>query len=289
MNSFRLACVQTNSGNDMAANVTAASELARAARAAGADFIAFPECVAMMEMGRANVRAKAAPEASHMALAGFRDLARETGAWLLAGTLTVTTDGERVANRSFLIDAAGGVVARYDKIHMFDVDLEGGESYRESATYRPGEEARVVATPFGTLGMTVCYDMRFPQLYRALASAGATLFSVPSAFTRPTGKAHWEVLLRARAIENGAYVFAPAQCGEHPHGRKTWGHSLIVDPWGEVLADGGEAPGFVIAEIDPALITKARRAVPSLEHDRPWAAPEAPASVPAGEPAKRAG
>jgi len=285
---FRLACVQTNSGNDMAANVAAASAMARAARKAGADFIAFPECVAMMEMGRERVRAKAAPEARHAALAAFRDLARELGVWLLGGSLTVTVDGERVANRSYLIDAAGNLVARYDKIHMFDVDLEGGESYRESATYRPGEEARVVATPFGVLGMTICYDMRFPQLYRALAKAGATLISVPSAFTRPTGKAHWEVLLRARAIENGAYVFAPAQCGEHPHGRKTWGHSLIVDPRGEVLADGGEEPGFVVAEIDPARIDKARHAVPSLQHDRPWAAPEAPISAPATT-AKRAG
>jgi predicted amidohydrolase len=284
--SFRLACVQMNSGNDMAANIAAASDMARAARKAGAELIAFPECVSMMEMGRDRVRAKAAPEASHPALAAFRALARELNVWLLGGSLTVTTDGERVANRSVLIDEAGNVAARYDKIHMFDVDLEGGESYRESATYRPGAEARVAATPFGTLGMTVCYDLRFPQLYRALAKAGATLLAVPSAFTRPTGRAHWEVLLRARAIENGAYVFAPAQCGEHPHGRKTWGHSLIVDPWGEVLADGGEDPGFVIAEIDPARIDKARRAVPSLGHDRSWAAPEALAR---SEPAKRVG
>jgi predicted amidohydrolase len=282
---FRLACIQVNAGNDLFANVAAASALARDARKAGAGLIAFPECVAMMEMGRKNVLAKAAPEEAHAALSGFRALASETGAWLLVGSLTVALDGERVANRSFLLDPAGSIRARYDKIHMFDVDLDGGESYRESATYRPGEAGCVADTPFGTLGMTVCYDVRFPQLYRALARAGATLLAVPSAFTRPTGRAHWHVLLRARAIENGAYVFAPAQCGEHPHGRLTYGHSLIVDPWGEVLADGGEEPGYVIAEIDPARVAKARRAVPSLDHDRPWMAPE-PVADPA---AKRAG
>lgn len=270
---FRLACVQVNAGNDMAANIEASSALARAARADGADFIAFPECVAMMEMGRERVLAKAAPEDSHPALAAFRALAAETGAWLLAGSLSIRLDGDRVANRSCLIDETGRVRASYDKIHMFDVDLDGGESYRESATYRPGTAAALAETPWGLLGMTVCYDLRFPQLYRSLAQAGAVLLSVPSAFTRPTGAAHWEVLLRARAIENAAYVFAPAQCGTHPHGRATWGHSLIVDPWGVVLADAGEAPGYVIAEIDPARVTEVRRSLPSLAHDRPWAAP----------------
>jgi predicted amidohydrolase len=272
---FRLACVQVTAGGDVAANVQSASALVRDARAAGADLIALPECVALMEPDRKRVRALATPEGAHPALAAFRALARETGAWLLAGTVIVTTEGERLANRSCLVAPDGAVRARYDKIHMFDVDLPGGESYRESATYRPGAEAVLAELPWGLLGMTVCYDVRFPQLYRALAHGGADFISVPSAFTRQTGMAHWHVLLRARAIETGAYVFAPAQCGEHPGKRLTYGHSLIVDPWGAVLADGGEAPGFVIAEIDPAKIEAARRAIPSLTHDRDFAAPGA--------------
>jgi len=275
MTAFRLACVQVNAGDDMAANVAQASALARAARAAGADLVALPECVALMEPRRARVIELAAPEESHPALAAFRALARELDVWLLAGTVTVRTDEERVANRSCLIAPDGAVAARYDKIHMFDVDLPGGESYRESRTYRPGDAAVSAALPWGVLGMTVCYDVRFPHLYRALARAGADFLSVPSAFTRQTGAAHWHVLLRARAIEAGAYVFAPAQCGEHPGKRLTYGHSLIVDPWGRVLADGGEAPGFVVAELDTAEVAKARQALPSLEHDRPFAAPAA--------------
>ena len=276
---FRLACIQTSSGNDMAENIAAASTLVRAAHAADADLIALPECVAMMEMGRAKILAKSATVDAHPALAAFRALAAQLGVWLLAGSLTVDLgedgeDGEdRVANRSFLLDAHGGIVAHYDKIHMFDVDLAGGESYRESTTYRPGGSAVLAETPFGALGMTVCYDLRFPQLYRALARAGAELLAVPSAFTRQTGAAHWHVLLRARAIETGAYVFAPAQCGTHPKDRTTYGHSLIVDPWGEVLADGGEEPGFVIAEIDPARVAAARRSLPSLSHDRAFDGP----------------
>ena len=240
---FRLACVQVNAGNQTMANIDAAAEFARAASDDGADLIAFPECVAMMEMGRDAALAQAKSEDTHPALAAFRDLADELNVWLLGGSLSVLLPEDKIANRLFLIDSDGNVRARYDKIHMFDVDLEDGESYRESATYRPGDAAVLADTPWGKLGMTVCYDLRFPQLYRDLAKAGASLLTVPSAFTRPTGEAHWEVLLRARAIENAAYVFAPAQCGEHPHGRLTHGHSLIVDPWGTVLADGGEAPG----------------------------------------------
>ena len=287
---FRLACVQVNAGADLAANVAAASALVRDARAAGAELIALPECVALMEPDRHKVRAQAAPEETHPALLAFRDLARETGAWLVAGTVMVPAaddpraraerDG-RLANRSCLIAPDGSVAARYDKIHMFDVDLPGGESYRESRTYRPGDAALVADVPWGRLGLTVCYDVRFPQLYRTIAHAGADFISVPSAFTRQTGTAHWHVLLRARAIECGAFVFAPAQCGEHPGQRLTYGHSLIVDPWGTVLADGGDAPGFVIAEIDPARIGAARAALPTLTHDRPFAAPDtAPASAP---------
>jgi deaminated glutathione amidase len=272
---FRLACVQVNAGADLAANVAAACAFAREARAAGAELIALPECVALMEPDRRKVLAAAAPEAEHPALLAFRKLARETGAWLVAGTVMVPAADGRLANRSCLIAPNGAVAARYDKIHMFDVDLPGGESYRESRTYRPGDTAVVSDLPWGRLGMTVCYDVRFPQLYRALAHAGADFVSVPSAFTRQTGAAHWHVLLRARAIECGAFVFAPAQCGEHPGRRLTYGHSLIVDPWGAVLADGGEEPGVIVAEIDLAKVVAARAALPTLAHDQPFAAPEA--------------
>jgi predicted amidohydrolase len=173
-----------------------------------------------------------------------------------------------LANRSFLIDPKGAVRARYDKIHMFDVDLGKGEVYRESKSYAAGTKAVTARLPWGRLGMTVCYDLRFPQLYRALAQEGADFLSVPSAFTRPSGSAHWHVLLRARAIETGCFVFAPAQCGVHEGGRKTYGHSLIVDPWGEVLADGGNEPGFITARIEPERVIEARRRIPSLDHDR---------------------
>ena len=232
-----------------------------------------PEVTPMLEPRGRLVLEKARPETADEWLPRYRSLARETGAWLLLGSMAVKVGEERCANRSLLIDPGGAVVARYDKIHMFDVDLEGGESYRESRRYRPGGEAVVADTPWGRIGMTVCYDMRFPSLYRDLAQAGADYLTVPSAFARPTGSAHWHVLLRARAIETGCFVFAPAQCGEHAEGRKTFGHSLIVDPWGEVLADGGEEPGVVTADIDPAKVREARRMVPSLGHDRPYAPP----------------
>ena len=270
---FRIACIQTSSTNDMAANLAAASTLVREARAAGADLIALPEVVAMIEPDRRRLVEIAVPLDDHPGLHAFRDLARETGAWLLVGSLTVAAEDGRVANRSVLLDEAGAVVASYDKIHMFDVDLPGGERYRESDTYRPGAETRVAPTPWGKLGMTVCYDVRFPELYRTLARAGADFLSVPSAFTRQTGAAHWHVLLRARAIETGCYVFAPAQCGEHGGGRATYGHTLIVDPWGEILAELGEETGVAVADIDPAKIAEARRALPTLTQEREFAAP----------------
>lgn len=279
MNSaFCLACIQVNAGNDLTANVEAASRLTRAARADGADLIAFPECVAMMEQGRERSFAAAATAESHPALAAFRALAVDTGAWLLAGSLSIRLDDEWIANRSYLIDPTGEVRASYDKIHMFDVELDDQESYHESATYRPGDRAVLAETPWGPLGMTICYDLRFPHLYRDLAQRGAVMLAAPSAFTRPTGAAHWEVLLRARAIENAAYVFAPAQCGVHPHDRETWGHSLIVDPWGEVIAAAGEEPGYIIADIDPAKVAEIRRSLPSLNHDRDYSSWDGAAS-----------
>ena len=270
---FLAACVQTNSGPDVEPNVEAARALVLAAREAGAELICLPEMVAMLEPNDRRRREKAVLQAGDPALAQFRDMAAGTGAWLLVGSLAIETEDGGLVNRSFLIDGEGGIAARYDKIHMFDVDLEDEESYRESEAFQPGTRARLAATPWGGLGMTVCYDLRFPHLYRALATGGASFLAVPSAFTRTTGLDHWHVLLRARAIENGAFVLAPAQVGDHAGGRQTYGHSLIIDPWGEVLADGGEDVGFVTARIDPALAARDRRRIPSLTHGRPLEIP----------------
>lgn len=272
---FKAACVQVSAGRDLSANIETALRLGRAARAAGADFITFPENVTMIEPVAAEALRKAPAEAEHPGIPAFAALARETGAWILAGSLSVRTAADRYANRSYLFDRTGSVVARYDKLHLFDVDLPGGERYRESERIVPGDRAVVAATPWGPLGMTICYDIRFPQLYRALAKAGAFMFTVPAAFTVPTGLAHWHVLNRARAIECGAFVIAAAQCGTHAEGRRTFGHSLIVDPWGEVLAEGGESEGVILAEIDPAKSAEARRRIPALRHDRDFAPPEA--------------
>ncbi len=189
--------------------------------------------------------------------------------WLLIGSLSIKLEPTKAANRSFLFDPQGRIAARYDKIHMFDVEIPDGQSYRESATFRPGEEAVTADLPWGKLGLSICYDMRFPYLYRSLAHAGASFLAVPAAFTEFTGRAHWHVLLRARAIETGCFVFAPAQCGTHVADRRTYGHSLVVAPWGEVLADAGEEPGVITAHIDPARVTEARRMVPALSHDKP--------------------
>ncbi|HVJ52262.1 MAG TPA: carbon-nitrogen hydrolase family protein [Aliidongia sp.] len=286
----KVACIQVSAGPDPAPNIASVGELVRRARDDGAEFILTPENVVMIEPKRAPKFAKAEDEANPFAITAFQELARETGAWLMAGSLAVkpglrAAEDDRLANRSYLFDPEGRIAARYDKIHMFDVSLANGESYRESAQFRPGDQAVLARTPWGVLGMTICYDLRFPALYRALAQAGARLISIPSAFTVPTGRAHWHTLLRARAIETGCFVLAPAQTGTHTEGRKTYGHSLIVDPWGEILADGGEEVGFVTAELDLAKIDEARRMVPSLGHDRPWNAPKLaePAFRAAGE------
>jgi len=276
---FKAACIQVSASADMAANIETACGYIAEARAAGADFIALPENVSFIGASPTAGRDRAMPEAEHPALAAFQQQAEASGAWILGGSLGIRAGDGRALNRSFLIDPAGNVTARYSKIHMFDVDLPSGETYRESASFVPGERAVTSSTPWGTLGMTVCYDMRFPHLYRDLAQAGAELITVPAAFTRTTGKAHWHVLLRARAIETGAYLFAPAQCGEHAGGRQTYGHSLIIDPWGEVLADAGEAPGFIIADIDMARVAEVRAMVPSLRHDRIYSGPDAKADT----------
>jgi deaminated glutathione amidase len=198
----------------------------------------------------------------------LREVARKLSIYIHIGSLAVRASPEKAANRAFLIDRKGDIAARYDKIHMFDVDLANGESYRESNSYRPGELGVVADLPWGRLGLSVCYDLRFPALYRALAEAGASFLAIPSAFTKQTGEAHWHVLMRARAIENGCFVFAAAQGGKHEHGRETYGHSLVVDPWGKIIAEGGTEPGVIFAEIDPAQVAVARGRVPSLLHGR---------------------
>ena len=274
---FKVACVQLNAARDIAPNIAAAGALIREARAAGARFILTPENASMIEPKRELLLEKARPEPEHPGLPAFSALAAELGVWLLIGSLQIKLDATTCANRSFLFDDQGRIAARYDKIHMFDVDLKGGESYRESRTFRPGDRAVVADTPWGKVGLSVCYDVRFAYLYRALAQAGASFLTVPAAFTVPTGRAHWHTLLRARAIETGCFVFAPAQCGEHAEGRKTYGHSLIIAPWGEVLADGGDEPGVITADIDPAKVAEARAMIPALTHDRRFSGPAAPA------------
>lgn len=278
MSKFTVACVQTNTGLEMEPTIAALRPMVARAREMGADFITTPENVTLVDRSRKRMLAKVRTEVDHPAIPAFQAMARETGAWLLAGSLTIKLDDEHVANRSYLFDAQGAVVARYDKIHMFDVDLKGGDSYRESATVRSGGEAVIAPTPWGLLGMTVCYDLRFAALYRALAHAGASFLTVPAAFTAFTGKAHWHVLLRARAIETGCFVIAPAQVGKHEDGRETYGHSLVVAPWGEVLLDGGDQVGVTTAVIDTARVEEARSMVPALTHDRPFKTPR-PATV----------
>ena len=269
---FVAACLQVNALNDMAANIAVASELTRKAVAQGAQLVLMPENVSMMEWGRENIVAKSMPEETHAALKAFRALAKELSIWLHCGSLAVLLPNGKVANRTYVVDPSGNVVTKYDKIHMFDVDLGNGESYRESATFEPGNASALVDLPWGKLGLTICYDLRFPHLYRHLAQAGADFLTIPAAFTQVTGEAHWHVLQRARAIETGCFVFAPAQTGTHANNRKTYGHALIINPWGEVLADAGTEPGFVTATIDPAEVVKARGRVPAINLNVPFAA-----------------
>ncbi len=275
---FRVACIQNSATPDVAHNLEETSGMVRAAAADGAAFVCLPEYFSCLDVSDDRIVAAAFPEDSHPALPLFSDLARELDVWLLLGSLAVRVGADKVRNRSYVLDPTGAVVARYDKLHLFDVALEDGESYRESATVEPGDRAVVAPTPWGLVGLSICYDLRFAYLYRALARAGARFLTVPAAFTRTTGRAHWHVLVRARAIETGSFVIAPCQCGDHGGGRASYGHSLIVDPWGRVLADGGEEPGHVIAEIEIARVDEARRMIPSLRHDRPFSGPE-PATV----------
>jgi predicted amidohydrolase len=265
---FKAAMIQMRSGLVPAANLEAAIRMIGEAKSAGADYVQTPEMTNIMEVKRERLFATIVEEEADSSLASMRELARTLGITLHVGSLAIKVSPDKAANRSFLINPKGDIAARYDKIHMFDVDLGGGESYRESNSYRPGDLAVLSDLPWGRLGLTVCYDLRFPALYRALAEAGATLLAIPSAFTQQTGAAHWHVLNRARAIENGCFVFAAAQGGKHENGRETFGHSLIVDPWGRILAEGGAEPGVVMAEIDVGEVAKARSRIPSLQHGR---------------------
>jgi predicted amidohydrolase len=265
---FRVGLVQMRSGRTPQVNLDVAAKLIGEAKRAGADYVLTPEMTNIMEINRERLFAAIVPEENDPCLVAYRELARALVIYLHIGSLAIKVSPDRAANRSFLIDPQGEIVARYDKIHMFDVDLANGESYRESNNFRAGEIAVLSDLPWGRLGLTVCYDLRFPALYRALAEAGGSFLAVPSAFTQQTGEAHWHVLLRARAIENGSFVFAAAQGGKHENGRETFGHSLIVDPWGRILAEGNAEPGIVLAEIDPAEVAATRARIPSLQHGR---------------------
>jgi predicted amidohydrolase len=277
---MRAALVQLCSGDDPLANLAATEALVRQAAAGGAALVLTPECTNVVSASRARQAAVLATEEYDPTLARLRELAAELAVWLLAGSLLLKTgdaDG-RFANRSFLIAPDGAVHARYDKIHMFDVELGEGERYRESAAFRPGTRAVVTEAAGARLGLSICYDLRFPQLYRDLAQAGAEVLTVPSAFTVPTGRAHWHTLLRARAIETGSFVLAPAQSGVHAAergpARQTFGHSLAVGPWGEVLADAGEPAGVTLVDLDLAEAAQARTRIPALEHDRSFGGPD---------------
>ena len=267
---FKAGLVQTRTGRDVDANIIATTDLIREAVKGGASYVQTPEMTNIMELERDRLLTWTWPDEGNPGLAHYQALARELGVWLHIGSMAVKVAETKLANRAYLISPKGAVAARYDKIHMFDVDLPSGESYRESRRYVAGDKAVVADLPWCKLGITICYDMRFPGLYRTLAKAGAEVLTMPSAFTVPTGKAHWHVILRARAIEAQCFVLAAAQGGRHDNGRETYGHSIAIAPWGEVLAEGGTEPGVIFADIDLAKVAEARGRVPSLQHDRPF-------------------
>ena len=265
---MKIALLQMTTGIDPAANARVITDAIAEAAAGGAAMLFTPEMSGLLDRDKARAASSLYAEGDDPVLAAVREAAATHGIWVHLGSLAVKEEGGKLANRGFVIDAHGDIRARYDKLHLFDVDLPTGESWRESASYAPGAGAVVVETPVGGLGLAICYDLRFPDLFRALSDAGATILAVPAAFTRPTGAAHWHILLRARAIEAGAFVVAAAQTGVHEDGRATYGHSLVIDPWGEVLLDMGEAAGLGFAEIDPARITDVRGRIPVLAHRR---------------------
>jgi deaminated glutathione amidase len=267
---IRFAAVTLRSSDDIAENVRTASAFIREAAAKGARFVSTPENTCLMAPDGGAKLEMTRPEDKDEALPAFRALAEELGIHLHIGSLAIKVSDTKVANRSYLIDPKGRVAARYDKIHLFDVDLPNGEKYRESATVAPGGALVMADLPWGKLGLSVCYDLRFPHLYRAMGRAGCGFITIPAAFTKTTGEAHWHVLQRARAIENGAFVIAAAQGGTHANGRQTYGHSLIIGPWGDIRAEGGIEPGVIVADLDPDEPEAVRARVPSLRHDRPW-------------------
>jgi predicted amidohydrolase len=281
MTTLRAALVQTRTPASQGAALEQITPLIRRAAGEGAQLIVTPEGSNLLQRDRTLMLRALQPLEHDPFVHGIRKLARELKAWILIGSALVARGSDKAANRAVLIDADGAIVTTYDKLHMFDVDLPNGDRYRESSLYEPGAEARLADTPWGRLGLTICYDMRFPQLYRALAKAGAEIIAAPAAFTRPTGEAHWEVLLRARAIENGVFVLAAAQGGRHEDGRATWGHSLAIDPWGRILAEAnGDEPGVVIADLELGDVAAARQAIPSLQNERPFAGPQVEGAAP---------
>ena len=266
--SLTVGLVQMNASNVVDDNLATATRLIREAAARGAKLILTPEMTTCMDTRTGVLKQAASSVDDNLALQAFMALAKELGVWLVIGSMAVKAKGDKLANRAFVIDDGGKVRAHYDKIHMFDVDLPNGESYRESDSYDAGSEAIVVETPWGGLGLSICYDLRFPDMYRQLAKAGATLLAIPAAFTKLTGEAHWHTLLTARAIENGAFVLAPAQVGRHANGRDTYGHSRVVDPWGRQILDAGTEIGVSLAALDLSEVERARERIPSLLHDR---------------------
>jgi predicted amidohydrolase len=277
---FRVGLVQMCTGRSVERNLAEMDLLIRQAASDGAQYVQTPEVTMLMERDRDKLFAATRPEEGNPALTHCQALARELGIWLHLGSMGILIKPDKIANRSFLFAPDGTITARYDKIHMFDVALPGGETYRESKNFEPGTKAVLTDLPWGTLGMTICYDLRFPALYRALAQAGASFLAIPAAFTVPTGEAHWHTLMRARAIEAQCFVFAAAQAGEHENGRRTYGHSLIVAPWGEVLAEGdGVHPSVICADVELSALEEARTRVPSLQHDRPFEVVRVPAGA----------
>jgi predicted amidohydrolase len=277
---FRAALIQLNSTTDIAGNIASVEKLVREAAAAGAHYVQTPEMTNIVQRDRAALQAVIQREENDSAIAAFCALAGELGIVLHIGSLALDAGGGKIANRAYVFAPDGSELARYDKIHLFDVDLPNGESWRESAVYTPGAAAVIADLPWCRLGVSICYDIRFPKLYRAYAHAGVAMLSAPAAFTRQTGEAHWHVLQRARAIENGAFMASAAQAGLHDDKRETYGHSIIVGPWGEVLAEAdGETPQVVLADIDPALAADARARIPALKNERAFTGPDAPADA----------
>lgn len=279
----QIACLQTRPMPDFDSALAEALDLADAAASAGAEFLLLPEYCGGLKSDGAVLTPPHAPEAEHPVVNGLRDFAAKRGVWVMIGSLAVTGPGEKYINRGLVVDASGGIVSRYDKIHMFDIKLSETAEYKESATVAPGDQAVVVDTPFGRVGHTICYDVRFPYLYRDLAHAGAEILTAPAAFTKRTGEAHWHILQQARAVENMAYMVSPCAIGPVPGGGEAYGHSIVVGPWGDVIADGGDIPGVVHATIDTAKVAEARGKIPCLTHDRPFESAAATARQVAAE------